>query len=1559
VSDAGCRPTGRFFYWLLAVITVFGFRVSGFGAPVPQNGPATTTVADTVYLADGTTAQGNLIITWPAFVTADGTAVAGGSKNVTLGASGALSVALVPNAGATPAGAYYTVVYQIGSGQVKTEDWVVPTTSPANLAAVRATPGSGVAGQAVSMQYVNSALSTKANDSAVVHLGGTETISGAKVFASAPSVPAPTSSGQVATKGYVDSSVANVGAGNYLPTAGGTLTGPLTLPGNPSAPLQAAPKQYVDLGLTSKADLIFGVVPANELGTGSASAGTCLLGNGTWGACGSGGGSGNVSTNPTTGVSQNITQPVGTQFSTNNLAGIPYVVASYNWPQAGMTESCTGGCTAGGLVAGTPATITLTPCPAGIDTSHNANGPYGVYISGTGTAEAVAVTGGSCTSGASSGTIVFTPGNSHAAGFAVGSASGGNQEAINVADNTPVHTQFAVIQEVPANSNTANYNIYWPVYLNPGKSLLNGYGALWQCYTRSICLMVGNYASATTGHNTVAGLTFEPALNVDGAQISSVSAASGLYTVTTASNHNLVAGDWVLFYYSTPAQTQEARVQVLASGLTSTQFQYSLGSTTFATSSGFGWVAIENAAIEDETDGLKLVDIKFQGGAVGSARFHQGVVVDNDQDFVIDGMTNLGGGSMLRANGNFVGNMVYIRGDQGAAAVPYIHHLEASMQCGGNGIRNVAGNTMHVTDSVIQGTSQYSIFYGNGMNPWEIDNVYYETGSCTNPAYAAGSYAAEAGYISNTGSSLSIQGNAPIGGAFPSFASGGGSGSQRNYYIVAHDTNRGTSPLLAIGTAQPLTSSTSIPLYWPNMDLAEAGTRTWDILVTLGNSPSSAPYTGNAFSVATNVAAACNTAGICTYTDTQGATSAYTVSNASWVPSYWFWPGSFVLGRGATLYMDQAGQTGEFIPSSYLPQVFAKRCPAAGGGPTYYSPTWMVCYAGDSVGNGNPKVGAQLVQIGAASGNLASGVTGGLTFEPGPGVGSAPRQIITTMDGSPQQTIATPGYVRTGTAADSFIGTDTTGNVGTQDQTYGAPGGHNFYVNDPGTNAANAKFSILSASATFRTPVTFNTGVTFAGITGATQCLHVSTTGVVTGTGSDCGSGGGGGGSGTVNSGAASQVAMYSASGVAVSGDSALTDSGTVLNYAGSGGVAATSASFSGGVAATAGTFSGNVTVGGQLILTGPWVADTPIPSLAMTAAPAGTSSIGISNDGNFYVSTNGGVPQQITTGGSGVTSAFGRTGAVTAQNGDYSVAQVTGAAPLASPTFTGVVTEPVPTLPSQTANYFFAAPNGSAGAPSFRAIVAADLPTLNQNTTGTAANLSGTPALPNGTTATTQNAGDSSAKLATTAFTTTNFAAMSVSGSVGDIPKISGNNPTPTLMDSGVLSGPYPVPWITAVRGGGTAAFSQNVVKMWGVVLTYPLLTSGIIYNVTTADVGANSYDIGIACGQVSCGSYSAGQIMLDLGATAASTFAAATGGKTLSWTQGTKTLQPGKYYIVFTTNCAASCALLAAGGSSADITFQNGTTAGTTSGGVLANFTAPSDLWSWGANIPALVVK
>jgi len=239
---AGCRPMGRLFYWALVLIAASGLGQAAFG----QGGPATTTVADTVYMADGSYASGSLIITWPAFVSASGSAVAAGSTAVTLGANGALSVALVPNAGATPAGVYYSVTYQLGPGQVLTEEWVVPTTSPATLAQVRTTPGSGLAGQPVSMQYVNSQLATKANDDAVVHLSGTETISGTKTFSSSPSVPSPVNSADIATKGYVDSSVSNVGSGSYLSTAGGTVTGPITLPGNPATMVAPASVLFDD-----------------------------------------------------------------------------------------------------------------------------------------------------------------------------------------------------------------------------------------------------------------------------------------------------------------------------------------------------------------------------------------------------------------------------------------------------------------------------------------------------------------------------------------------------------------------------------------------------------------------------------------------------------------------------------------------------------------------------------------------------------------------------------------------------------------------------------------------------------------------------------------------------------------------------------------------------------------------------------------------------------------------------------------------------------------------------------------------------------------------------------------------------------------------------------------------------------------------------------------------------------------------------------------------------------------------------------------------------------------
>jgi len=122
----------------------------------------TTTVSDTVYHADGTPAQGSILISWPQFTTVGGVSVAAGSTTVTLSSGGALSVALAANAGSNPIGSYYTVVYHLDDGTLTRENWVVPVSgSPVHLAAVRSTVlPTSVAMQTVTKAYVDSVIAS-------------------------------------------------------------------------------------------------------------------------------------------------------------------------------------------------------------------------------------------------------------------------------------------------------------------------------------------------------------------------------------------------------------------------------------------------------------------------------------------------------------------------------------------------------------------------------------------------------------------------------------------------------------------------------------------------------------------------------------------------------------------------------------------------------------------------------------------------------------------------------------------------------------------------------------------------------------------------------------------------------------------------------------------------------------------------------------------------------------------------------------------------------------------------------------------------------------------------------------------------------------------------------------------------------------------------------------------------------------------------------------------------------------------------------------------------------
>lgn len=85
-----------------------------------------------------------------------------------------------------------------------------------------------------------------------------------------------------------------------------------------------------------------------------------------------------------------------------------------------------------------------------------------------------------------------------------------------------------------------------------------------------------------------------------------------------------------------------------------------------------------------------------------------------------------------------------------------------------------------------------------------------------------------------------------------------------------------------------------------------------------------------------------------------------------------------------------------------------------------------------------------------------------------------------------------------------------------------------------------------------------------------------------------------------------------------------------------------------------------------------------PLVSPTFTGTPtAPTPALG---DDSTVIPTTHWVRQQGYISSSLVTSVFSRTGAVTAQSGDYTVSQITGAAPLASPIFTGTPAAPTPT---------------------------------------------------------------------------------------------------------------------------------------------------------------------------------------------------------------------------------------------------------------------------------------
>ena len=205
------KPRGWTLIGMLLAVLPGVIRVTTIPVSAQVSQIATTTVTDTVYRADGSAAAGTVIISWQAFTTAGGQSVPGGSTSAVIGAGGAMSVSLAPNAGAMPMASYYTAVYHLDDGSMSREFWVVPVSStPVEVSAIKTTVlPTSVAMQTVSKSYVDTAIAAAVSGQPL----GTST--------------------------------------EYVLKSGDTMTGPLALPGDPATPTQAADKHYVDANVTA------------------------------------------------------------------------------------------------------------------------------------------------------------------------------------------------------------------------------------------------------------------------------------------------------------------------------------------------------------------------------------------------------------------------------------------------------------------------------------------------------------------------------------------------------------------------------------------------------------------------------------------------------------------------------------------------------------------------------------------------------------------------------------------------------------------------------------------------------------------------------------------------------------------------------------------------------------------------------------------------------------------------------------------------------------------------------------------------------------------------------------------------------------------------------------------------------------------------------------------------------------------------------------------------------------------------------------------------------------
>lgn len=164
-------------------------------------------------------------------------------------------------------------------------------------------------------------------------------------------------------------------------------------------------------------------------------------------------------------------------------------------------------------------------------------------------------------------------------------------------------------------------------------------------------------------------------------------------------------------------------------------------------------------------------------------------------------------------------------------------------------------------------------------------------------------------------------------------------------------------------------------------------------------------------------------------------------------------------------------------------------------------------------------------------------------------------------------------------------------------------------------------------------------------------------------------------------------------------------------------------------------TGSGSLTLGGSITLTSTNITDAlgfnPVQLgsfSVVTNSPSGTGTLAFNTSNGVFTFTPP-APPVGTVSSVSFTAANGFTGSVATSTSTPAISVGTSITGLLKGNGTSISAAVAGTdyfLPfgSQSANTVYAAPNAASGAPTFRALVAGDIPLLNQNTTGSAAKL-------------------------------------------------------------------------------------------------------------------------------------------------------------------------------------------------------------------------------------------